>query len=266
MRKRQVSLVQSVCLGLILSGVLLAPAIPMESQTQSQTQVPATAPQVREVLPSYEGQTVVSVEIAGRPDLDQQELRPLLVQLEGQPFSQAKIDQSISALKSSGKVKEVVLEIRPQANGIRVLLICQPAVYYGLFDFPGAVGRFPYSRLLQVSDYPPRGAYSPGGCPKRAGVAGQVFSAKRLFRGKGGPRDSNRCSARAGKCEFPGQSQSPCQIWQGDSQGCSPGRRTATSTRLEVMDGQDPRSPRFVSANPTPFEEYRTLLNIWNRS
>ena len=161
MRKRQVSLVQSVCSGLILSGVLLAPAIPMDSQTQSQTQVPATAPQVREVLPSYEGQTVVSVEIAGRPDLDQQELRPLLVQLEGQPFFHAKIDQSISALKSSGKVKEVVLEIRPQANGIRVLLICQPASYYGLFDFPGAVGRFPYSRLLQVSDYPPRGAYSP---------------------------------------------------------------------------------------------------------
>ena len=42
-----------------------------------------------------------------------------------------------------------------------MLLICQPAIYYGLFDFPGAVGRFPYSRLLQVSDYPPRGAYSP---------------------------------------------------------------------------------------------------------
>ena len=137
------------------------PACSCNPGMASQTQLPATAPQVREVLPSYEGQTVVSVEIAGRPDLDQQELRPLLVQQEGQPFSQAKIDQSISALKSSGKVKEVVLEIRPQANGIRVLLICQPAIYYGMFDFPGAVGKFPYSRLLQVSDYPPRGAYSP---------------------------------------------------------------------------------------------------------
>lgn len=123
---------------------------------------PATAPQVREVLPSYEGQAVVSIEVAGRPDLDQPQLLPLLVQREGQPFSQAKIDQSISALKlkSSGKVKEVELQIRPQANGVRVLLVCQPAIYFGLFDFPGAVGKFPYSRLLQVSDYPPRGAYS----------------------------------------------------------------------------------------------------------
>ena len=42
-----------------------------------------------------------------------------------------------------------------------MLLVCQPAMYFGLFGFPGAVGRFPYSRLLQVSDYPPRGAYSP---------------------------------------------------------------------------------------------------------
>ena len=40
-------------------------------QAGRREQVPATAPQVQEVLPSYEGQNVVSVEIAGRPDLDQ---------------------------------------------------------------------------------------------------------------------------------------------------------------------------------------------------
>ena len=42
-----------------------------------------------------------------------------------------------------------------------MLLVCQPAFYFGLFDFPGLRGGFAYSRLLQVSDYPPRGAYSP---------------------------------------------------------------------------------------------------------
>jgi outer membrane protein insertion porin family len=156
MQNRQISLIRSASLGLLLCSFLFTPA----SSADAQTQVPATAPQVQEVLPSYEGQNVVSVEIAGRPDLDQEQLRSLLVQHEGQPFSRQKVDQSISALKASGKVKEVVLEVRPQANGIRVLLICQPAMYYGLFDFPGAAGRFPYSRLLQVSDYPPRGAYS----------------------------------------------------------------------------------------------------------
>jgi outer membrane protein insertion porin family len=157
MRSQNLLFVKAACSSLLYCAALLVSAGSMHAQTE----VPATAPQVREVLPSYEGQTVVSLEIAGRPDLDQQQLRPLLVQQEGQPFSKAKVDESITALKSSGKVQEVVLEIRPQANGVRVLLICQPAIYYGLFDFPGAVGRFPYSRLLQVSDYPPRGAYSP---------------------------------------------------------------------------------------------------------
>ena len=157
MRSRTIKLTHYSRLGLLLSGSLLMLAICAEAQTQ----VPATAPQVREVLPSYEGQNVASVEIAGQPALDQEQLRSLLTQHEGEAFSQAKVDQSISALKSSGKVKEVELEIRPQANGVRVLLVCQPAYYFGLFEFPGATGRFAYSRLLQVSDYPPRGAYSP---------------------------------------------------------------------------------------------------------
>ena len=38
------------------------------AKTLAQKQAPATSPQVREVLPSYEGQTVASVEIAGRPN------------------------------------------------------------------------------------------------------------------------------------------------------------------------------------------------------
>jgi outer membrane protein insertion porin family len=155
-RTLETCLVRYAVSGALLTCLLFGAAV----LTKAQTQLPATAPQVREVLPSYEGQTVVSIEVAGRPDLDQQQFLPLLAQKKGEPFSQAKIDQSIAALKSSGEVKEVELEIRPQANGVRVLLVAQPAVYYGLFDFPGADGRFAYSRLLQVADYPPRGAYS----------------------------------------------------------------------------------------------------------
>src|SRR5882724_7338119 len=145
---------------LAAGAILLVVSLLLAGTVVAQTQTPATAPQVRDVLPSYEGQPVVSVELAGRPDLDEKTLRPFLAQKQGEAFSQAKVDQTISALKNSGKVKEVELEIRPQANGIRILFICQPALDFGLFDFPGAAGKFTYSRLLQVSDYPPRGAYS----------------------------------------------------------------------------------------------------------
>ena len=157
MRDRGSNIVSYTSIGLLLGGFLSVPVVAASAQTQ----VPATAPQVQEILPSYEGQNVVSVEIAGRPDLDQRKLTSLLAQREGQPLSRAKIDQSIIALKGSGQLKDVQIEIRPQADGVRVLLVCQPAIYFGIFSFPGADGKFPYSRLLQVSDYPPRGAYSP---------------------------------------------------------------------------------------------------------
>lgn len=76
-------------------------------------------------------------------------------------FSQAKVDASVAALKKNAGFEEVELEIRPEANGVRVLFVLHPAMYFGLYTFPGAERRFPYSRLLQVADYPPRGPFTP---------------------------------------------------------------------------------------------------------
>ena len=158
-------------------GGLWAPVV----TTTAQEQVPATAPQVQQVLPSYEGQNVVSVEIAGRPDLDQERLTSLLTLRQGQPFSRAKSDQSIAALKSSAQLEDVQVEIRPQADGVRVLLVCQPAFYFGIFGFPGAEGKFAYSRLLQVSDYPPRGPYSVVDLQTARASLTKFFRAERLL-------------------------------------------------------------------------------------
>src|SRR5258707_1479325 len=40
-----------------------------------------------------------------------------------------------------------------------MMFVFQPTIYFGIYTFPGA-NRFAYSRLIQVADYPPRGAYS----------------------------------------------------------------------------------------------------------
>ncbi len=122
---------------------------------------PKTAPQTKQVLPSYEGQRVTSVELAGQPDINTAALRPLLQQRAGEPFSQQKVDASIAALKKIGRFQDVTLEVRPDANGVRVLMILQPAVYFGIYEFPGAATHFAYARLLQITNYPPRGAYTP---------------------------------------------------------------------------------------------------------
>jgi outer membrane protein insertion porin family len=122
---------------------------------------PKTAPATLDILSSYEGQNVTSVEIAGRPDLDSSKLTPYLQQRAGEPFSKQKVDESIAALKSAGKFSAVQLQVEPEANGVRVLMIVEPAVWFGIFEFPGAE-RFSYSRLVQVANYPPQAPFNAG--------------------------------------------------------------------------------------------------------
>ena len=95
----------------LLAGMLLSFGLVLSSQaqttpTQSPSQTPKTSPKVEQVLPSYEGQNVSSLELAGRPDLDQQQLLPLLQQRVGEPFSQAKVDASVAALQRTGEVHQ----------------------------------------------------------------------------------------------------------------------------------------------------------------
>ena len=125
------------------------------------SQQPKTAPATQTILYSYEGQNVTAIEIAGRPELDTSKLIPLLQQHAGEPFAREKVDQSIATLKSAGKFSEVQLQVDPEANGVRVLLIVEPAVWFGIFEFPGAE-RFPYSKLVQIANYPPQSPYNAG--------------------------------------------------------------------------------------------------------
>jgi outer membrane protein assembly factor BamA len=112
-----------------------------------------------EVL-SYEGENVSSVELAGQPDLDSNEFAPLIAQKSGDAFSAAKIDETVAALRHTGKFPDVQLDLRPEQEGVRVLFILQPAIYFGIYQFTG-VEQFPYARLLQVANYSPQEPYSP---------------------------------------------------------------------------------------------------------
>ena len=49
--------------------------------------------------------------------------------------------------------------MEPEAKGLRVLFVIEPAVYYGIFQFPGAE-RFAYSRLVQVANYVSQSPYN----------------------------------------------------------------------------------------------------------
>jgi len=144
----------------------MAPRIPAaraqapspQSTEPKKTPQDFNTPPAEQILSSYEGQMVTSVEIAGRPDLKTSDFEPKFAQKEGQPFVREKVDATAAALKSTGQFQSVRVEVEPLSNGLRVLFILDPAVYYGIFQFPGA-DRYPYSRLIQVSNYTSQAPY-----------------------------------------------------------------------------------------------------------
>lgn len=138
---------------------MAAPALLAQSGTRTSADVPETAPFTAEMLSSYNGQAVSSVQLAGRPNLNEAEFASSLLQKAGEPFSDSKVEQTIAALKSKGKFEAVRIQIRPEAKGIRVVFVLEPAVYFGVFEFPGAA-RFSYPRLLQVANYPVQTAFN----------------------------------------------------------------------------------------------------------
>lgn len=112
-------------------------------------------------MSSYEGQNVSRIELAGQPGLDPSAFAGDLAQKQGQPFSEEKVNATAAALKATGKWTNVRVQIDPEANGVRVTYILEPAVYFGVFEFPGAE-RFNYSRLVQVANYPVQTPYDKG--------------------------------------------------------------------------------------------------------
>src|SRR4029077_8424317 len=85
-----------------------------------------------------------------RPEADVEYLRALIVQKTGQPYSNAKIQQSIAAVLATGEFTSARVEATPENGGMRLTFVLEPAYYLGLVQFPGAVPPFSYTRLLQV--------------------------------------------------------------------------------------------------------------------
>src|SRR3954468_16613000 len=90
--------------------LLLSLAAAQSGPTATPQQAPRTAPQVMATLPSYEGQNVTTVELAGQPGLRFADYEPLLAQKPGTPFTRAKVDQTIAALQRGGRFHAVELE------------------------------------------------------------------------------------------------------------------------------------------------------------
>jgi len=124
-----------------------------QSSQAASSPASSAASTASQTLSSYEGQNVTAVQIAGRPDLDSSQYASSFAQKVGQPFSNEDVDRTAAALKAATNCDSVRIQVEPEAKGARVTFVLEPAVYFGIFQFPGAE-RFNYSRLVQVANYP----------------------------------------------------------------------------------------------------------------
>src|SRR5215469_14251683 len=108
---------------------------------------------------SYEGQKVAAVDLIANPKISIESLRPLVQQRSGEPYSSAKVEGSVSAMRQTGRFTKVEVAIKPDPDRLHVTFTLEPVLYFGVFDFPGATKGFSYTRLLQVIDIPNQTPY-----------------------------------------------------------------------------------------------------------
>ncbi len=136
----------------------IAILVPPLAELGAQVPQDSNLPPADQILASYEGQKVIAVDIAGRPDLEASQFSSAIAQQGGQPFDSLKVNAVAAAVKAAGHFRNVRVQVEPDADGVRVSFVIEPAVYYGIFEFPGAE-RFPYSRLVQVANYQSQSPY-----------------------------------------------------------------------------------------------------------
>jgi outer membrane protein insertion porin family len=141
-------------LAIVVVCLLLAAksGISAQQSAPSASDTPGGAPANAQILSSYEGQNVTSIEVAGRPQVASSQFASLFVQETGKSFSIDKVNQTAAALKAAAKATDVRIQVDAEANGLRIQFILEPAVYFGIFEFPGA-RQFHYSRLAQVANF-----------------------------------------------------------------------------------------------------------------
>src|SRR5438046_10173751 len=86
---------------------------------------------------SYEGQMVGSVELVADPRINLDAFRSLVEQKAGEPYSNQKVQASISALQKTERINKVEVKVKPDPGGLQVSFVLEPAFYIGVLQFPG---------------------------------------------------------------------------------------------------------------------------------
>jgi outer membrane protein assembly factor BamA len=110
----------------------------------------------------FDGQTVSAVDIAVRPGVNIDDMRQMIKQKSGQPFSSEAVRDSVAALQQTKLFTEVQVSMEPDQKGLHLTFVLQPADYVGVIEFTGVGTRFPYTALMQAANISEQSPYTPG--------------------------------------------------------------------------------------------------------
>ena len=116
-----------------------------------------------------------------------------LCNMPASPLTATRYSARSPRSKRPGRFQDVQLSVIPDIEGVRVLLILQPALYFGIYEFPGSKG-FAYSRLLQVANYPPEGPYNQRDVTQASDALTKFFQQNGYFLAKVTPRHRAGCA------------------------------------------------------------------------
>jgi outer membrane protein insertion porin family len=129
----------------------------------------------------YEGQNVDAVDLIGNPHRNLEPLRSVVTQKAKEPYSESKVEASIAALQKTGGFPKVNVQVVPDASGLRLNFLLEPAYYIGIVDFPGATKHFSYIRLLEISDLSDEDPYDPARIPIAEHALREFFARNGYF-------------------------------------------------------------------------------------
>ena len=133
---------------------------------------------------TYEGQTVSSVNLVSDPKNDVEVFRPLAKQRANEPYSEQNVQATVAALNRTSRFSKVTVNVEPEAAGLRVDFILEPAYYIGILEFPGATKAFTYNRLLQVVNLPDEEVFDKERIPQATQALLQFFRTNGYFQAK----------------------------------------------------------------------------------
>ncbi|HKV77507.1 MAG TPA: POTRA domain-containing protein [Candidatus Sulfotelmatobacter sp.] len=102
---------------------------------------------------SYEGKTVVAIDLPGVVERDQDHLLELLPQKVGSPLNRDQVSASIRALYGAGRFADIQAEVTPSGNGVVLAFVTTPNYFVGAVDVEGAPNRPNANQIVNASKF-----------------------------------------------------------------------------------------------------------------